>query len=565
MLDDLEIEIRDLTEIIRNHLRDGVTHEHGADINALGQALQSYGHCRNRFAEMSRNTQIVMLRANIMYYSCLDHLDQVPRELGWEIITMGGLLKQTIEADVEAVCRLGGAADVEDVRLLKHKLAYLVEYINELYRIDNLKESLEFGRKLYEFARRLRESDLPLSGLYARICFHVAKPLRQLMRYDEARRFYDEALVATYRQAEEKMNLLKTDPEQQIREFRYYRRRAVTILAAGSGFINIACGNLQRAAIEVWPLRTMMILDEDILTKTYLMMLTASIIRARAGTDKSMLVAARDDLTYACEVFKKANHHRYLRPTLYELVLTLIYLDEFERAEELTNELRALSPQNLRITNQPRWGVISYILDGIRYKYQGLADKSLAASDEALKRASRLGSAQKRSQIEGQILRGEALFNQDKFDLATAAFNEAIRINQNKQSNSVSAIPDRHLLTVAEIYLARIALRRGENVDAHKLYRRAIAQPMEHRWVINLIEEYECERKTIGKSLIIDSAQRPYKEIINELEEWIIRRLVNDDIGSIAKIAKITGMRRAKISELVKRHIGPVTRSNKKL
>src|SRR5262245_6565938 len=128
MPNDLEVEISHLTEIIRNHLRDGVAHNHAADIDALGRALQAYGQWRNRFDQMPRNTQIVMLRAHIMYYSCLDHLDQVPKELGWEIISMGGQLKRMIEEDVVTVCRLGRAADQEDVRLLKHKLAYLVEY-----------------------------------------------------------------------------------------------------------------------------------------------------------------------------------------------------------------------------------------------------------------------------------------------------------------------------------------------------------------------------------------------------------------------------------------------------
>jgi len=562
MLTASEEAIRNLAQVVRDHLRDGICHIRRADIEDLGRLLLNYGPSQNRLDKLNDDQLNAFLRAEIMYYSALDHLDSVTIELKQRVLFTGEYLSGNIEAEIESACR--EPIESKRVTLLKHKLAYLVSYGNELYRKDDLEKSCKVCDGLYRLVKALHTAGYSMHGLLARVCVQLAKAHRQLMRYEEARRYYDEALEATYLQAALRMKELAGDPEKQNKELPYYRRRAVMILAAGSGYIYIASGNFQRAAMLLWPLRTVMLLDEDSLSQTYLKMLTASVMRARAGSDESMLERARQELEEAYQFFKDAQHLRYMRPSLFELVLALIYLRRFDEAARYTEELRKPPLTVIRTTNPQRWEIIACLLDGIRYKYLGEPDKALLCAERAFGGrgkggemvAKKGGSQYRRSRIEVATLCGEALYRMGDYSRAEEKFKEAINLNIDESSKTSRAIPDQHLLAAANIYLALIALEKSDEESADIYYDVARSEPVEHRWVKDLEEAYK-KRRDEGKTLVFNDHKRSYADFESQLQNWLIRKLVSVYGPNATRIGEALGIHRTKVKPWLDRVFGP--------
>jgi len=558
-----ESAIKQKAQEVRDHLRDGVCHLNRSNIEVLGSLLEEYGPLHHQVKTLKDETLHILLRAQIMQYSALDHLDSVPTTLRDAVLETGKILHKQIDQDVQTTVRAIHKLNPVQWSLLKHKLAYLLNYANELYRNDRIPESQEVCLRIYEHVALLRNPGTPLEGLLSRTCVQLAKTYRQIMQYDEARRYYNEALETVFRQAELRMKELSSDPERQNKEFRYYRRRSIMILAAGNGYINIASGQMRRAAVILWPLRTMMLLDEDTLSQAFLKMLTASIDRARAGEDQSILDRACGDLENAYKTFEQYDHVRFMRPTLYELVLGLIYSRRFDEARSYTGELRKLlkNRTNIRKTNNPRWEIIAYLLDGIRNKYEGNYEQALKCAEEALleeiptnQLARRLprnsGTQKRRSEIEVNIMAGEALFYLRRYEEAEHKFKyvvgKFVDINKNE-----SAMPDNHLLSAANIYLALIALK-NHSQEAQLYYELAVKYPTEHRWVNDLVSRYkELEAKKVTRVEILDFDQ-PYDVLETEFRNRVMSYWVQKHGENSIQIGKSIKKERRKVMQWLK-------------
>lgn len=504
--------------------------------------------------DISQEELYNILRGEIMYYAALDHLDKVGVQYSWQILNKGkhlfkSFINEYSTTDMSTI----------DISMLKHKLAFLLSYGNELYRRDNLDESLEVCQRIYDIVKKAQISVGTMHGMMARTCVQLAKPYRQKMEYEKAREYYAEAIESTHRQAEIKALELANQPEKLDKELSYYRRRSIMILAAGSGYINIASGNFNRAAMVLWPMRTAMLHDQDKLSQTFIKMLTASINRARAGSDRSMLEKACLDLEESYRIFHEYGHVRYMRPTLYELVLGLIYLRQWDKADHYTNILRKLPRTLIRDTNNQRWEIIAGLLEGISHKYQGNYAKALESAEKAMGsgNAQRRGGTQnRRSRIEVAILSGEALFHLKKYKDAEKKFREAKELYDEVSLKHQRVLSDKHLLIAAQIYLALIALNRDQVDDAYAIYEEVKSSQVEHRWVVDLLKELEVELVRSGSKLIISNFHRPYKEIQQELQDWLVRRLEGIYGRNAKQIAAVLQERRQNVGQWMNRSLG---------
>jgi tetratricopeptide (TPR) repeat protein len=552
-----ELEIKESAEKVRNYLRDGICHSHRDEIDALAKRLLDYGEFHHRIGQLPEDQLYVLVRAVIMCHSALDSLDGVTKPLSQMLINLGKIIEKGIAKEVAMFIKLDTQVIPAQTNLLKQKFALILAYASEVYRTENPTAAREICRNIYNLIVKLRPKNRQMEGLFSRACIQLAKTYRSTMNYIKARQYYDEALEATYRQTDIRMKELMHRPDLQNEEFRYYRRRVVMTTAAGIGYISIATGQMNQAAIILWPLRTLMLQDQDIISKEYLKMLTASVQRARAGYDREILEAARRDLQSSFDFFRSIGHIRYMRPTLHELVLCLIYLKNFPDAARYTDFLRNINRQEFmqrRIQNS-RWDIVAYILDGIRYKHEGKYDEVIQYVQKANNISS--GTQNRRSKIEINILWGEALYysenkrGQSRYELAAKRFKEAIEDFEKKEVEQV--VPDVHLMAVANIYLALIELKNNDPEAAQEYFKKATKEPIEHKWVDSLVDLYKEESaKSLGK-LIIHDFKKPYRELEIELQNSLIYLHGQSNDWNAVKIGKILGLDRRVVSPWIKR------------
>ncbi|QQS47066.1 MAG: hypothetical protein IPM66_24900 [Acidobacteriota bacterium] len=550
--------LKDLANKVREYLRDGTCHLHLNEITDLGIHLSANESWHNQLQGMSDDDLRLILRGEIMHYSALDHLDKVTTTLSQQIVEKGDIVFNRLTSG-----KLLSEDSDPNPGLIKHVLAFLISYGNELYRCDNLDRSLLVCQEIYNRVKKYHSPDRPMYGMIARACVQLAKSFRQKVDYDIAGALYAEALEATHLQAEIKAAELVDDPVRLSKELSYYQRRSILILAAGSGYINIASGKFNRAAMIMWSLRTAILQDQDVLSRTLIKMLTASINRAKMWSDRETLANACKDLIEAYETFRDLDHVRYMRPTLFELVQGLIHLHRWEEAEKYTEELAGLNRKSYRSTNDPRWEIIATLMTGIRYKHQKRYDLALKYAERAVINKS-AGSQQTRSRIEAAVLSGEALYHLNDLERATAKFREVRKLHDDVALKHRRVLPDQHLLVAADIYQARIALRQNNDELAQELYESARSQNIEHGWVIELLEELKNEMNSHGSKFIISDFQRPYKDIERELQDWLVIKLVNL-LGQNAKlIAEVLKENRHTVGQWIHRSLGQQSRKRRR-
>jgi predicted XRE-type DNA-binding protein len=108
---------------------------------------------------------------------------------------------------------------------------------------------------------------------------------------------------------------------------------------------------------------------------------------------------------------------------------------------------------------------------------------------------------------------------------------------------------------VCHLYIARSYALEGNELGAKEAFQKwDKGGTIEHTWVHHLSDSVKADIDNLGRSFFIKASEDlNYKQRLSELREWLLEQAKLKEPSNLSKRAKLLGITRARLSQLVNR------------
>lgn len=486
-------------------------------------------------------------KTKCMIYEVRDYFNLIDANESREVCDEGTLVAQNLPVKV------GPNISPQERRIIRERIRFCVAHANELYRSNYYEAAREKVLGLYNFVlEELRDETLPCFGTLAQLTYFLGKAHRQMAEYDKAEKYFAESIEYCYKRAE-----IKNKPS----EYSFSNYKAAVSLGLGIGWVNFTRGYLTRALYNITPARLTLCNTGDIFNKAYLDLMYGSIKRSQAGVDHSKLQEAIGIISQSFHIFKEKGHKRYLAKAAFELALAFNLTGNAEEAERALKIVEQIAEER----HDYRWQSHALVVRSRVQRNMGKYIEAVEFAELAFKKAEM--NRQALCMIDALIARGEAKIACQEYAAGRNDFEVALSLNEGKApyALTIGRSVNPKIYAVCHLYIARSYALEGHEMDAKESFQKwdkGVA--IEHMCIHNLARSVKADIDNLGRSFFIKSSENlSYKERLRELREWLLEQAELKEPNNISKRAKILGITRSRLSQLVNPKISETSREKK--
>jgi tetratricopeptide (TPR) repeat protein len=423
--------------------------------------------------------------------------------------------------------------------LEKSRIWLWIHIAQSWFRNHKYSEAVELLNRCLKRAEFIRdEADNQYCVTRGRAHFRLGQCCRQMGDFSTAEGHYLCALELSYAGIENRRKQIEcgkfANADEKERAIERYQQeqaaashRVALALSAGYGFMFSTTGDLTRAEMCISSARVLLETTGDWLHKAYVELLSGSVRRAKAGLNPDKLREAISSSERAYRVFQDQKHI-YQARAAYELSQAYTYLRSFKKAEEYANEVLEFG----RSKSDDRWLSNGLLVLSRIQRRRGSPVKAQMTAQKSIDIASRSRLAT--CHTDALIARGEASFDQRKYEDARHDFEDAVNGSANLKVKAVCAL-----------HLTRTLLEEKRLSEAERAWATwmSVKDRVQHALIHALASEVNGKLNEHIKGFTIEPGEKKLdlNHHVSALKEYLARTAV-DRFQGIGKAADALGV-----------------------
>ena len=341
-------------------------------------------------------------------------------------------------------------------KLSQAKIRLAVAYARSLYRAYQHDDAASLLHACRDYVvQHLVTPSFPCCGTLGEIAYTLGRVHRQHQHFSGAFEEFNTAISLYDDRVDHK---LQADPLSGLATVAFSAHKVATITALGVGWCNYTQGALRTAKYaNLIPARLMLRRSGDVLNTAYADVIYASVLRALAGKDASVLASARQLATDAETVFVGYGHRHYAAGAALQLALTALVEKNTKEATQHWQRLDDYAQKE-----DIRWKRSAMIVHSRILRITGQYESARSVATKALRLARE--QHEQIGQIDALIARGETYREQERCDVPIQDLLRAVRLNRRLADPKQPANPKVH--AICHLHLAQNYIKLGRMHEA---------------------------------------------------------------------------------------------------
>ena len=430
----------------------------------------------------------------------------------------------------------------EERKIVREKVLFCACRGNELRRQGETTLALKLFDWLLDLTtNQLRTDVFPCYSTRATLCYYIGATLRTLEKHRRAESMFSEALSFLHDRGK------RLGSEDHL----YVSRKQALVVGLGFGLTNLTRGFLDRAEHALNTARSMLASVNDPAVSSCVELLWATVLRCRAGTNKTKLEYVISKLTEARRSF---SNPRFQARTCWELALAQTLIEDFSEAQKNLAVVASYADSS----NNPKWQVNVHILKSRICRKQRKIEEALGFAKEAVSKAKSPECNSILPLVDAYITQGEVYLSRAKMNRSEEDYSQA----RENFENALDCLLERKLGNgkpdyfsnpkisgVCTLRIAECYARTGKQTYAQKHYDiwLRLAPHVEHEWVRELADQVRREIDKLTMDFTIsayDHQNWSYSANVAKLRRWLLGQSLRQTNHNYSEAAKLLGVQR---------------------